>query len=180
MPKAMPGPTLQLTDAPDAESMGVITKGLGDFNTETTGINDRRLLAVIVKDEAGKTLGGVLGRTYLGLMFLDTFYLPKSERGARQPGAGDGRGRGAAARLQVGGALYDQLPGPGILQTPRLAGLWPDSVRSAGHQPHLPDQGAVATGPSVRCRLQPRPSIVWSSGCSSTRTRWRASRGLPV
>jgi GNAT superfamily N-acetyltransferase len=82
MPKAMPGPTLQLTDAPDAESMGVITKGLGDFNTETTGINDRRLLAVIVKDEAGKTLGGVLGRTYLGLMFLDTFYLPKSERGA--------------------------------------------------------------------------------------------------
>ena len=78
----MADPILELTDAPDAASMATITKGLGDFNTAVTGINDRRPLAVIVKDEAGKTLGGVLGRTSLGLMFLDTFYLPKSARGA--------------------------------------------------------------------------------------------------
>ena len=78
----MIGPILELTDAPDIESLAVIGKGLRDFNTETTGINDHRPLAVFVKDAAGKVFGGVIGRTYLGLMFLDTFYLPKSERGA--------------------------------------------------------------------------------------------------
>jgi GNAT superfamily N-acetyltransferase len=82
MPKAVHDPILELTDAPDAGSMAVIAKGLRDFNTEVTGTNDHRPLAVFVKDAAGKTLGGVLGRTYLGLMFLDTFYLPKSGRGA--------------------------------------------------------------------------------------------------
>jgi GNAT superfamily N-acetyltransferase len=69
---------LELTDAPDAESMATITRGLGDFNTAVPGVNDRRPLAVFLKDEAGKTLG----RTSLGLMFIETFYLPKTERGA--------------------------------------------------------------------------------------------------
>ena len=78
----MTEPTLTTTDAPDAESMATITKGLGDYNTEIAGYSDRRPLAVLLKDEGGKTLGGVLGRTYLGLMFLDTFYLPKTARGS--------------------------------------------------------------------------------------------------
>jgi GNAT superfamily N-acetyltransferase len=71
-----------LTDAPDDDSLAAIRQGLRDFNDEVTGIDDRRSLAVLVKDADGKTLGGVVGRTYLGLMFLETFFLPKSMRGA--------------------------------------------------------------------------------------------------
>jgi len=73
---------LELTDAPDAESMAVIGAGLRAFNTEAVGVNDYRPLAVVVKDEAGKAVGGVLGRTYLGLMFLETFFLPNAVRGS--------------------------------------------------------------------------------------------------
>jgi GNAT superfamily N-acetyltransferase len=75
--------SLVLTDAPDDESMATINQGLRAFNTEAAGIDDRQPLAVLLKDDAGKTLGGVVGRTYLGLLFLDTFFLPKSARGAR-------------------------------------------------------------------------------------------------
>ena len=78
----MADPTIVVTDAPDAAAAEVISKGLNDYNDEVTGIRDRRRLAVIVRDPAtGETLGGALGRTSLGLMFLDLFYLPKSWRG---------------------------------------------------------------------------------------------------
>jgi len=69
-----------LTDAPDVESVTTISSGLRAFNIETTGIDDYRPLAVLAKDGTGKTLGGVLGRTSLGILFLDTFFLPKSAR----------------------------------------------------------------------------------------------------
>jgi GNAT superfamily N-acetyltransferase len=36
---------------------------------------------VLVKDAAGKTVGGVSGRSSLGLLFLDLVYLPKTMRG---------------------------------------------------------------------------------------------------
>lgn len=71
---------LNVTDAPDAASMAAITEGLGDYNTEVTGYSDRKPLAVLAKDAAGKTVGGVLGRTYLGMLFIETFFLPKAVR----------------------------------------------------------------------------------------------------
>jgi GNAT superfamily N-acetyltransferase len=77
----MPQPKVVLTDSPDPQTVESISKGLGDFNTEVTGINDRRPIAVVAQDDAGRTLGGVIGRSSLGLLFLDTFYLPKALRG---------------------------------------------------------------------------------------------------
>ncbi|MPZ35128.1 MAG: GNAT family N-acetyltransferase [Rhodospirillales bacterium] len=75
-------PIVVVTDSPERRSLEVIAKGLGDFNDETTGISDRRPLAVVVQDPmTGETLGGVTGRTSLGLLFLDVFYLPRQLRG---------------------------------------------------------------------------------------------------
>lgn len=60
-----------------------MSDALDAFNIDATGVEDRRPLAVLVKDPAtGETLGGITGRTSLGLWFVDLFYLPESLRGA--------------------------------------------------------------------------------------------------
>ena len=74
-------PTVVLTDAPDRSDIEVIGEGLAAFNDGQTGIKDRRLLAVLVKDASGRTVGGISGRSSLGLLFLDLVYLPDSLRG---------------------------------------------------------------------------------------------------
>ena len=71
-----------LTDAPTDADEAVIDGGLADFNAEQAGYRDWRPLAVLARDPAtGETLGGMLGRTSLGLLFLDLVYLPTALRG---------------------------------------------------------------------------------------------------
>ncbi|WP_346828476.1 GNAT family N-acetyltransferase [Serratia inhibens] len=61
----------------------LIAEGLNQYNDEVTGSSDRRPLAVTVKDpSSGEVLGGITGRSSLGLLFVDLFYLPASMRGA--------------------------------------------------------------------------------------------------
>ncbi|AHY08641.1 GNAT family N-acetyltransferase [Serratia plymuthica] len=61
----------------------LIAEGLNQYNDEVTGSSDRRPLAVTVKDPiSGEVLGGITGRSSLGLLFVDLFYLPASMRGA--------------------------------------------------------------------------------------------------
>jgi GNAT superfamily N-acetyltransferase len=79
----MPSPTILVTDSVDRAAEEVIGGGLREFNEEQSGINDLWPLAVILKDpESGATLGGAIGRTSLGLLFLDLFFVPKTLRGA--------------------------------------------------------------------------------------------------
>jgi GNAT superfamily N-acetyltransferase len=124
----------------------LVGDGLDAFNEEITGRNDRRALAVIVQDPlTGAALGGATGRSSLGLLFLDLFYLPEELRGS---GIGsqvlrlfedEGRRRGCRSAVPV----HDQFPGTGFLRAQRVAGLRRDTVRSAGHEPGLHDQGTV-------------------------------------
>ncbi len=79
----MAEPIIVVDDTLDPDAERVIGDGLNAFNDEITGINDRRKLTVVVKDsDTGQILGGVTGRTSLGLLFLDLFHLPKPLRGA--------------------------------------------------------------------------------------------------
>jgi GNAT superfamily N-acetyltransferase len=72
---------LILTDAPEAAARAVIEDGLSQYNVEQAGYRDWRPLAVLVKDPAtGATLGGLVGRTSLGLFFVERFYLPSALR----------------------------------------------------------------------------------------------------
>ncbi|HEV2185781.1 MAG TPA: GNAT family N-acetyltransferase [Stellaceae bacterium] len=58
-----------------------MTGGLADYNRETFGRVDTSTLDILVHDEkTGEIVGGLLGRSSLGLFFLDLFYLPKSLR----------------------------------------------------------------------------------------------------
>ncbi|EHM25972.1 MULTISPECIES: GNAT family N-acetyltransferase [Streptomyces] len=72
-----------LTDAPNPEDVAAISDALDRFNIEHTEIADRRPLAVLVRDpETHQVVGGLTGRTSLGLFFLDLFYLPTRLRGS--------------------------------------------------------------------------------------------------
>jgi len=73
---------ITLTDAPTNADEAVMATGLADFDAEQVGICDRRRLAVLVRDVvSGQTLGGIAGRTSLGMLFVDLVYLPKALRG---------------------------------------------------------------------------------------------------
>lgn len=72
-----------VSDVIEPEVEYVLSAGLSAFNDQMTGINDRQSLAVTVRDpDTHQVLGGITGRTSLGLLFLDLFYLPESLRGS--------------------------------------------------------------------------------------------------
>ena len=79
-------PILTLTDAPDARARAAIGEGLDRFNAEQAGYWDWRALAVLISDpDSNEVVGGLLGRTSLGLFFIDLVYLPE---GLRRGGLG--------------------------------------------------------------------------------------------
>ncbi len=72
---------ITLTEDPDPRLEAVLETGLAEYNATQTGVSDWRALAVAVQDpETGEPVGGLLGRTTLGLFFLDLFYLPEHLR----------------------------------------------------------------------------------------------------
>ncbi len=75
-------PILTLTDAPDEAVDRVIGEGLSGYNREKAGLVDNRALAVLLTDpDTGALLGGLSGRTSLGLLFIDLFHVPADLRG---------------------------------------------------------------------------------------------------
>ena len=65
----------------DAEQSLPIEEGLNNFNDLMTGISDRKPLSVLIKStKTGEVLGGMQGRSSLGLLFIDLFYLPPELR----------------------------------------------------------------------------------------------------
>jgi GNAT superfamily N-acetyltransferase len=77
---------LSITDAPPPAAEAAIRDGLSDHNLERAGYRDQRRLAVLVREpESGITIGGLLGRTSMGLRYVDRFFLPE---GLRRQGLG--------------------------------------------------------------------------------------------
>jgi GNAT superfamily N-acetyltransferase len=72
-----------VSDHADPGFEEAIGRGLDEFNVMAAGFSDRRPLCVIVRDPGtNEALGGIVGRTSLGLAFLDLFHLPDSLRGS--------------------------------------------------------------------------------------------------
>ncbi|MEV7601895.1 GNAT family N-acetyltransferase [Kitasatospora sp. NPDC089797] len=77
-----PRPELVVTDSPTPGQLAPVSTGLDGFNVDRTGIDDRRPLAVLVREPGtDRVLGGLTGRTSLGLFFVDLFFLPPELRG---------------------------------------------------------------------------------------------------
>lgn len=73
--------SIEVSDTITHEFALPIESGLNQYNDEAVGFNENKPLAVIVRDEYGVVLGGMIGRTYLGLAFVDLVYLPPEVRG---------------------------------------------------------------------------------------------------
>jgi hypothetical protein len=74
-------PILRVSSAPEPDAERIIGDGLNAFNDATVGYADRVPLHVLVTDRnSGKVVGGIIGRTSLGLMFIDLVYLPETLR----------------------------------------------------------------------------------------------------
>ncbi|MER8430128.1 GNAT family N-acetyltransferase [Mesorhizobium caraganae] len=79
MPSRPEALTITLAYSGDARTQAAAA--LYRHNIEQTGIDDRAAIGAELCDASGKILGGIWGRTELGLLFLDMFFLPKQLRG---------------------------------------------------------------------------------------------------
>jgi GNAT superfamily N-acetyltransferase len=74
-------PVLTVSEAPP-EELAPIRQGLDQYNKQMSGIGNRHALAVFARDpDSNEVVGGIIGRTSRGLLFIDVFYLPESLRG---------------------------------------------------------------------------------------------------
>ena len=108
--------TVTLTDAPNDDERAVITDGLRAYNEAWAGSWDGRPLAILVRDpETEKVLGGLLGRTSLGLLRVDTFFLPEELRrdrlGSRILTMAEQEGRRRGCTRAALSTLHFQAPG---------------------------------------------------------------------
>ncbi|MGR3890071.1 GNAT family N-acetyltransferase [Pseudomonas sp. 1152_12] len=79
----MSAPLIDISDQPNPDAERLLGNGLAVFNEAITGFNDRLPLTVLVKDpDTQQVLGGITGKTTLGMAFLDLFHLPDSLRGS--------------------------------------------------------------------------------------------------
>jgi GNAT superfamily N-acetyltransferase len=75
-------PIFRVSRAPEPDAEKIIGDGLNAFNDTMVGYADRVPLHVFISDpDTGKVVGGITGRTSLGLMFIDLVYLPEALRG---------------------------------------------------------------------------------------------------
>jgi GNAT superfamily N-acetyltransferase len=107
---------ITVTDAPDASVERAVGDGLRRYNAQQAGIDDVRPLAVVVSDpDTREVVGGITGRTSLGLLFIDLVYLPDDLRGGGlgsrilQAAEDEGRRRGCHAAVLY--TISFQAPG---------------------------------------------------------------------
>jgi GNAT superfamily N-acetyltransferase len=108
--------TPTLTDAPNDDERAVIAEGLRAYNEAQAGYSDSRALAVLVRDpETKKVVGGLLGRTSLGLLRVERFFLPEDLRrgrlGSRILAMAEDEGRRRGCTRAVLSTLHFQAPG---------------------------------------------------------------------
>jgi GNAT superfamily N-acetyltransferase len=74
-------PALVLTDVADDEAYQLVNEGLARHGAEQAGYWDARPLYVVARDPSNqRSLGGIVGRTSLGLMFIELVFLPRELR----------------------------------------------------------------------------------------------------
>jgi len=83
----MTDPRLELTDNPSADDLATISTGLTDFNLVDIGPSGRRQLAIIIRDDVGRTIGGMSGYTGWGWLFTQWLFVPESLRGQGMAGS---------------------------------------------------------------------------------------------
>jgi GNAT superfamily N-acetyltransferase len=107
---------ITLTDAPEDDERAVIMDGLRAYNETQAGGSDGGPLAILVRtSETRKVVGGLLGRTYLGLLTVERFFLPEDLRrgrlGSRILAMAEQEARRRGCSRAVLSTLHFQAPG---------------------------------------------------------------------
>src|SRR5438309_5344603 len=108
--------TMTLTDTADDDERAVIMDELRAYNEAQAGVWDGRPLAILARDlETNKVVGGLLGRTSLGLLTVERFFLPEDLRrdrlGSRILAMAEKEGRRRGCTRAVLSTLHFQAPG---------------------------------------------------------------------
>jgi Acetyltransferase (GNAT) family len=130
---------LTLTDLPGAEAEAVIRDGLSSYNFAQAGYRDQRPLSVLASDpDSGEDIGGLIGRTSMGLLFIDRFFPPESQRKrglgsrliklAEDEGARRGCTRAVPFTVHFSGARFLSAPGLRGARPTRLGSARPHPV----------------------------------------------------
>ena len=73
--------TLELKEHPTADDFRLIVNGVRAFNHEQTGAARPRPVACVLRDEAGRIVGGVHGNLWGRSMHIDALWVDESYRG---------------------------------------------------------------------------------------------------
>jgi GNAT superfamily N-acetyltransferase len=108
--------TITPTEAVGDGERAVIADGLRAYNEAQAGYTDSRPLNILVRDpKTDKVVGGLLGRTSLGLLRVDLFFLPESLRrnrlGSRVLAMAEEEARRRGCTRAVLSTLHFQAPG---------------------------------------------------------------------
>ena len=76
----MDGGTLDVTDRAHAEACKVVERELVAFNVAHSGASDVRDLAVLIRDQVGHVVGGLIGKTARGWLVIDLLFVPETLR----------------------------------------------------------------------------------------------------
>ncbi|TDK39037.1 GNAT family N-acetyltransferase [Rhizobium deserti] len=98
---------LDLTSEPSPEELAVIADGLTVFNEGEVGASERLPLAVLIRDEEGRTIGGLSGYTSWGWLFTQLLFIPEVLRGQAMAARLLDRAEGEARRRGCHGAWID-------------------------------------------------------------------------
>ncbi|WP_241666849.1 GNAT family N-acetyltransferase [Muricoccus nepalensis] len=102
--------TVEEAPGPAGQAVGrdEVWAGLLAFNEARAGAGSfaSRPLSVLLRDEGGAVLGGLVGRSYAGWLYVELFHLPEAQRGA-----GNGRAilRAAEEEARARGCLGVRL-----------------------------------------------------------------------
>lgn len=139
---------IQLAAVGQPTARDLISRKLNEYNDAITGQPDNTALDVYVTDpKTGETLGGLVGRTSLGLFFIDLLYLPES---LRKDGLGSKLLHAAEAEAKqrgcARGAVHDHVPGARVLREARLPRIRRSAVPAGRGRARVHGQGTLSVG----------------------------------
>ena len=72
---------IEVTATPDPADLARVGDGLAAFNDADVGPSGRLPLAVFLRDQAGKVVGGISGYTAWGWLYVQWLWLDEGQRG---------------------------------------------------------------------------------------------------
>ncbi|TWF54595.1 GNAT family N-acetyltransferase [Neorhizobium alkalisoli] len=77
---------IEVTATPSGEDLAIILDGLSAFNEIDVGPAERVPLAVLIRDDQGRVIGGISGYTSWNWLFTQLLFIPESLRGQGMAG----------------------------------------------------------------------------------------------